>query len=167
MSKYTGRTTPSALAAVADEQGRWLMIQRTREPYIGRWALPGGKVETGEHPDAAAVREFCEETGFAAEVTRFAGTVSERLVEADGVSHFLLYVFQLRITGGTLQETPEGPLAWLPLADIQAHGIASDLWIVSNLLLPAVAEPRYAALTAHDGEVRVDFPRQPLPTVLT
>ena len=29
----------------------------------GRWELPGGKVETGESPDAALVREIREELG--------------------------------------------------------------------------------------------------------
>ncbi len=41
------------------------------ERYPGVWALPGGQVEPGESPDAAALREFEEETGAVLEKLRF------------------------------------------------------------------------------------------------
>jgi 8-oxo-dGTP diphosphatase len=40
---------------------------------IGAWSLPGGKVEPGEQPRAAAVRETKEETNLDVEIIGLAG----------------------------------------------------------------------------------------------
>ena len=44
------------------KKGRILLVKRAKEPYRGYWGLPGGKVEAGEKPDHAVVREVKEET---------------------------------------------------------------------------------------------------------
>lgn len=51
-------------AALADEAGRVLLQQRSPgRAMAGLWEFPGGKVERGEHPEAALVRELKEELG--------------------------------------------------------------------------------------------------------
>ncbi|MFF3203424.1 (deoxy)nucleoside triphosphate pyrophosphohydrolase [Streptomyces sp. NPDC002962] len=54
-------------AALLDA-GRLLAARRSAPPELaGRWELPGGKVERGEAPEAALVRELREELGIEAE----------------------------------------------------------------------------------------------------
>lgn len=40
-----------------------LLIQRGREPFINKWALPGGFIELDETLESACIRELEEETG--------------------------------------------------------------------------------------------------------
>jgi ADP-ribose pyrophosphatase YjhB (NUDIX family) len=52
----------------ADADGAALMlplVRRTRDPYAGRWALPGGWLDVAEGLDAAASRTLAETTGLA------------------------------------------------------------------------------------------------------
>ena len=51
------------LATRADGQRCVLLIRRGWDPYVGRWALPGGHVDAGEQTAVAARRELLEETG--------------------------------------------------------------------------------------------------------
>jgi 8-oxo-dGTP diphosphatase len=52
------------------EQGRLLAARRAHPPALaGLWELPGGKLEPGESPERAAVREIEEELGCTVEVT--------------------------------------------------------------------------------------------------
>ncbi|MEE1764409.1 NUDIX domain-containing protein [Streptomyces sp. SP18BB07] len=56
----------AGLAVKAGDTGRLLMIQRALDdddPAAGTWEIPGGHLEDGEDPLAAALREWAEETG--------------------------------------------------------------------------------------------------------
>lgn len=56
-------------AALADGEGRVLVQQRPPgKPMAGLWEFPGGKVEPGELPEAALVRELAEELGVGVDV---------------------------------------------------------------------------------------------------
>ena len=51
-----------AAAALIDAQNRVLLAQRpAHKPYAGQWEFPGGKIEAGELPEYALMRELREE----------------------------------------------------------------------------------------------------------
>jgi len=77
-----------------DDRGRILVVRTT---YLGpEWMLPGGRVERGETPHAAAVRETREETGLQVQVDRLV------LVDAHR-SRDVSFVFLGRVEGGQLE----------------------------------------------------------------
>jgi 8-oxo-dGTP diphosphatase len=50
--------------ALVDADGRVLLAQRPAgKPMAGLWEFPGGKVDPGETPEAALIRELAEELG--------------------------------------------------------------------------------------------------------
>ena len=51
-------------ALIEDEAGRLLLAQRPPGKHLaGLWEFPGGKIETGESPQEALIREIAEELG--------------------------------------------------------------------------------------------------------
>lgn len=82
-----------------DAAGRVLLVLRRDYPV---WNLPGGKVERGETPWEAAVRETCEETGLEIEVERLTGVYSKPSRAT------IVLSFRGRVTGGKLIPTEEG-----------------------------------------------------------
>lgn len=55
---------PVVAVALTDAQGRVLIAQRPFDKeHGGLWEFPGGKIELGESPEAALVRELREELG--------------------------------------------------------------------------------------------------------
>lgn len=55
-----------ALFRNAGGHNELLLIRRARDPFAGRWALPGGFIDIDEDLEAAARRELLEETGLVA-----------------------------------------------------------------------------------------------------
>lgn len=59
---YYSNPAPAACCFVAWDD-KLLFVQRSVEPRLGYWTMPGGFVEVGESPEEAALRELHEETG--------------------------------------------------------------------------------------------------------
>ncbi|MFD9321586.1 (deoxy)nucleoside triphosphate pyrophosphohydrolase [Streptomyces sp. NPDC060053] len=102
-------------AALLDA-GRLLAARRSAPPELaGRWELPGGKVEEGEAPEAALVRELREELGVEAEtVERVPGEWPLR-------PPYVLQVWTARLRPGSAAPAPlqdHDALRWLTPAEI-------------------------------------------------
>ncbi|WP_030387387.1 NUDIX hydrolase [Streptomyces sp. NRRL S-241] len=118
-----------AAYAVCIEDGRVLLARHLSPEGESNWSLPGGRVEHGEDPFDAVIREVAEETGCDAVVDRLLG-VDSRLIPAAERSvpgspdHQNVGIFyEVRITGGHLRPEPNGAVVesvWIPIAEVAA-----------------------------------------------
>jgi len=105
-------------AVIRDDQGRLLLIQRGHEPALGRWSLPGGRLEPGETSAQAVVREVREETGLI--------IVAGNLLATIDLGHFVVDDYTATVVGGELRAGDDAAdvrwctfdeMAELPLTD--------------------------------------------------
>lgn len=97
-----------------DGEGRVLACRRPDGGHLGGfWEFPGGKVETGETPAAALVRELWEELGIEVEV----GAALSPVDWDYGRGPIRLWPFRCRIVGGTLTLLEHAECRWCDAAD--------------------------------------------------
>lgn len=107
-----------AACALIDGEGRVLMAQRPEgKELAGLWEFPGGKVEGGERPEQALVRELREELGIevepeALEPFMFASHGYERF-------HLLMPLYLCRRWQGTARPMEKQQISWTALAALE------------------------------------------------
>ena len=107
-----GRTAQILIgcSAMVFDPGRERILL-TRRSDNGRWCLPAGRMEAGESPEEAAIRETLEETGLTIEITRLVGLYSSPHVVSeyqDGNRYQVVGLcFEGRVVGGEMTTTEE------------------------------------------------------------
>lgn len=93
-----------------------LMLNREKVPLMGVWNGLGGKIEEGESPDAAAMREVLEETDIMVENYFSKSTVTWETSKGqlDGL-HVYLYELDDKFKYETPKKMREGILDWKPI----------------------------------------------------
>jgi len=110
--KANRRLVLVAAAVLIDDQNRVLFARRPAgKPMAGLWEFPGGKIDAGELPETALVRELREELGIQTspgclQPLTFASYAYETF-------HLLMPLFACRIWQGTPQPREGQELAWV------------------------------------------------------
>ena len=123
--------------ALIDRDGRVLIAQRPKGKSMeGLWEFPGGKIESGETPEDALVRELYEELG----IETWSSCLAPLTFASHGYSdfHLLMPLFACRKWDGTPKSKEGQNLKWvnvnslkdfpMPPADIPLIAVLRD-WL--------------------------------------
>lgn len=105
--------------ALADREGRVLIQQRAPgRAMAGLWEFPGGKVEPGETPEAALVRELEEELGIDVD----AGALAPACFASApvGETHMVLLLYICRAWHGAPEPLDAAALRWATTDEMRA-----------------------------------------------
>ncbi len=123
-------------AAVIERAGEFLLAQRPEgKPYPGYWEFPGGKIEPGEEPQLALVRELREELGIQVR----AATPWITRVYAYTHATVRLHFFRVTSWDGEPQPLEDQAIRWQRVeAPDVAPMLPANAPVLASLALPAV-----------------------------
>ncbi len=106
--------------ALIDADGRVLLAQRPEgKSLAGLWEFPGGKVEPGETPEAALIRELTEELGIETKTSCLAPLTFASHSYPD--FHLLMPLFACRRWQGIPAPREGQTLAWVRAKDLRDY----------------------------------------------
>jgi len=119
-------------------KGEVLITQRRADQALPlQWEFPGGKVEPGEAPVAALVRELREEIGVEVAV----GRIWDVLFHAYPAFDLVMLVYVCRIVDGEPRAVEVADLRWLPPGELPAWDILpADKPLVERLVAEGLPE---------------------------
>lgn len=131
MEQVARKKVEVVASIILDDEGRVLAVKCPQHKHGGGWEFPGGKIEPGETPEAAVVREIDEELGLLLTVGRLVHTV-----EWDYPAfHLSMRCYACRVSSGELQLREHAEARWLGAGELE-----SVAWLPADVaLLPHVA----------------------------
>lgn len=119
--------------ALIDRDGRVLLTRRpVGKAMAGQWEFPGGKLEPGETPEAALIRELHEELGISVKTACLAPFVFAS--HSYDAFHLLMPLYLCRRWDGFVTAREGQGLAWVKPADLETFPlIPADLPLIAWL----------------------------------
>ncbi len=135
-----------------ERDGQYLMLHRTKKQNDlngGKWIGVGGKLEHGEAPEQALLREVKEETGLTLTRYRRRGLVT--FVQGDLCEY--MFLFTADDFTGSLTDCDEGDLKWVNKTDV----LSFPLWEGDRVFLDLLTrdEDYFSLKLVYDGDTLV------------
>ena len=122
--------TVKVVAAIIRKENRVFATQRGYGDYKDWWEFPGGKVEPGESPEEALVREIKEELASDILVEKYLTTVEHDYPEF----HLSMACYWCSVKSGKLTLLEHEAARWLPLDDLrQVNWLPADVKVVEAI----------------------------------
>ena len=122
--------TIKVVAAIIRKDNSVFATQRGYGDYKDWWEFPGGKVEEGETPERALIREIREELDSDIIVEKFLTTVEHDYP----VFHLSMDCFWCRVQSGKLTLLEHEAARWLPINDLrQVNWLPADVKVVEAI----------------------------------
>lgn len=120
-------------AALVDRDGRILLAQRPDgKAMAGLWEFPGGKVEEGETPEHALMRELEEELGIETRPCCF--TPIAFASHTYETFHLLMPLFVCRVWRGNVQAKEHKTVKWVRVNELHDYPMpAADIPLIAAL----------------------------------
>jgi 8-oxo-dGTP diphosphatase len=117
------------IGIVIVNDGKIVLIKRGNEPGKGKWSIPGGLVELGEHIDQAVIREAKEETCLTVTSPRLVDVVDNVDIDADGKVkyHYVIVDYLVQVVGGDIAAASDAEeLRWVPFAEVERYVLTAS-----------------------------------------
>lgn len=134
--------TIEVVAAIIALENRVLATQRGSGEFKDSWEFPGGKVEVGETPEQAVVREIQEELAI-----EIAPHMLVTIVEYDYPKfHLTMHCYLSRIVSGRINLLEHEDAKWLEHDELDSlNWLPADLIVVRDLKSVWAQQPKLLA----------------------
>ena len=116
---------------VVKRDGKLLLVKRSeKESSSGKWCFPGGKIEEGEIPEEAALREVVEETSLDVSIL----SSGEEFVAEGERGEWIIYPFLMEDSSGEVELNHENSeFRWLDNKEIEEFDTLGDMKAIEKL----------------------------------
>src|SRR3990167_1642340 len=111
------------VTAIIIKDNKLLLLKRNEAPFKGKWDLPGGYMQEGEHPEDTLKRELVEELSVSSTLTEMVmvpGTATWKRKTFPIINH----VYLAEIHQDIVLDKENSAYKWVPIKDLKDNEIA-------------------------------------------